>query len=210
MQKHRIKLGAALLAVFILAGISFGQDDKEPTFLSIGKTFVLSGATQFQYADWDKGVDSYSIRRVLVSLNGEILKKMRYKLSISFANAPVILDANIEYEFAKPVQIRVGQFMVPFSLENVTSTPDQDMVNRSQPVEKLVPSEHTRLEPRNKKKKKKKHLPKKNKNIKKIANCWQRCALLAPFACDTTLELRKGIRRACLEILHPARRPLKS
>jgi phosphate-selective porin OprO and OprP len=64
---------------------------------------------------------------------------MHYKLQIEFAKTPAILDANIEYEFCKPAKIRVGQFLVPFSLENVTGTSDVDMINRAQPEEKLVP-----------------------------------------------------------------------
>ena len=133
------KPGAALLAVLVLAGASFGQDKKEPTFLSISKAFKLSGWTQFQYVGWDKGVDSFSIRRSRLTLAGDIIKKMHYKLQIDFAKTPTLLDASIDYEFSKAIQLRAGQFMVPFSLENVTPTSDVDMINRSQPEEKLAP-----------------------------------------------------------------------
>jgi len=113
------KPGAALLAVLILAGASFGQDKKEPTFLSISKAFKLSGWTQFQYVGWDKGVDSFSIRRSRLTLAGDILKNMHYKLQVDFAKTPTLLDAIIEYEFSQAFQLRVGQFLVPFSLENL-------------------------------------------------------------------------------------------
>lgn len=133
------KPGAALLAVLILAGASFGQDKKEPTFLSISKAFKLSGWTQFQYVGWDKGVDNFSVRRSRLTLAGDILKNMHYKLQLEFAKTPLILDATIEVEFSRAFQLRVGQFLVPFSMENLTGTADVDMINRSQPEEKLVP-----------------------------------------------------------------------
>ena len=139
LWNHGLKAAAVLLIAFMLADMSFGQETEEPTFLSIGKTFTLSGSTQFQYIGWEEGIDSYSVRRSAVSLAGDILEKMHYKLSISFANTPAILDASVEYELSKPIQIRVGQYTVPFSLENVTSNPLVDMINRSQPEEKLVP-----------------------------------------------------------------------
>jgi len=138
-HRRPFKSGAALLAVLILAGASFGQDKKEPTFLSISKAFKLSGWTQFQYAGWDKGVDNFSVRRSRLTLAGDILKNMHYKLQLEFAKTPLILDAMIEYEFSRAFQLRVGQFLVPFSMENLTGTADVDMINRSQPEEKLVP-----------------------------------------------------------------------
>ncbi|MCJ7644420.1 MAG: OprO/OprP family phosphate-selective porin [Candidatus Aminicenantes bacterium] len=131
--------GAALFAVLVLAGVSFGQDKKEPTFLSISKAFKLSGWTQFQYVGWDKGVDNFSVRRSRLTLAGDILKKMHYKLQIDFAKTPTLLDAIVEVEFSQAFQLRVGQFLVPFSLENLTATSDVDMINRSQPEEKLAP-----------------------------------------------------------------------
>ena len=138
-HRRPFKPGAALLAVLILAGASFGQDKKEPTFLSIGKAFKLSGWTQFQYAGWDKGVDNFSIRRSRLTLAGDILKNMHYKLQVDFAKTPTLLDAIVEVEFSQAFQLRVGQFLVPFSLENLTATSDVDMINRSQPEEKLAP-----------------------------------------------------------------------
>ena len=123
----------------MLAGMAFGQDAKEPTFLSIGKTFILSGSTQFQYIGWEEGVDSYSVRRSARVAGWGHFKKMHYKLSISFANTPASSMPVSNMSCLKPVQIRVGQFMVPFSLENVTSNSNVDMINRSQPEENLVP-----------------------------------------------------------------------
>jgi phosphate-selective porin OprO/OprP len=135
------KAGAAALMLLLLAGASFAQDKdkKESPSLAISKAFKLSGWTQVQVVDWKTGVDSFSVRRSRLTLSGDIMKKMHYKIQMDIAKTPALLDASVDYEFSKAFQLRAGQFMVPFSLENVTGTSDVDMVNRSQPEEKLVP-----------------------------------------------------------------------
>jgi phosphate-selective porin OprO and OprP len=134
-------IAAAALGALIFAGPSFGQDKPktESPSLGISKAFKLSGWTQVQYVDWKTGVDSFSVRRSRLTLTGDIIKNMHYKLQMEVAKSFALLDASIDYEFSKAVQLRVGQFMVPFSLENLTGTSDVDMVNRSQPEEKLAP-----------------------------------------------------------------------
>lgn len=135
------RLFAAAMGLVLLAGASFAQDKdkKETPFVSISKMFKLSGYTQVQYVGWKTGVDNFSVRRSRLTLSGDIMKKMRYKLQMDIAKTPTLLDAMMEYEFSKAFQLRVGQFLIPFSLENVTATSDVDMVNRSQPEEKLAP-----------------------------------------------------------------------
>ncbi len=137
------RLGAAAAMLLLLAGAAFAQDKekdkKESPSLAISKAFKLSGWTQVQYVDWKTGMDSFSVRRSRLTLSGDIMKNMHYKIQMDIAKTPTLLDASVDYEFSKAVQLRVGQFMVPFSLENVTGTSDIDMINRSQPEEKLVP-----------------------------------------------------------------------
>jgi len=129
------------MGLMVLAGASFAQDKdkKETPSLSISKAFKLTGWTQVQYVDWKTGVDNFSVRRSRLSLTGDIMKKMHYKIQMDLAKTPTLLDASVDYEFSKAFQIRVGQFIIPFSLELVTATSDVDMVNRSQPEEKLSP-----------------------------------------------------------------------
>jgi phosphate-selective porin OprO and OprP len=135
------RVGALALAALLVGGTASAQDKdkKEAPTLVLSKAFKLSGWTQVQYADWDSGVDNFQVRRSRLTLSGDILKNMHYKIQMDIAKTPTLLDASIDYEFSKAVQLRVGQFMVPFSLENITATSDVDMVNRSQPEEKLSP-----------------------------------------------------------------------
>lgn len=142
LKKHLLlRLGAAALGALILAGVSAGQDQskKDTNYLAVGKALKLSGASQFLFAGWDEGVDSFSVRRLRLSLSGDILKNIRFKVQADLTKSPLLLDAIVEYEYSKALGLRAGQFLLPFSLENLTSVSDLDTINRSQPEEKLAP-----------------------------------------------------------------------
>jgi phosphate-selective porin len=77
-------------------------------------------------------------------LRGEIHKNIRYKLQVDAAKSPGLLDAVIELDFIPQAGLAFGQFKVPFSLENLTSSSDLDTINRSQIVENLCPGRDIR------------------------------------------------------------------
>jgi len=132
----------AVLVLVLLAGASAAaqdKDKKESPSLGVSKALKLSGWTQVQYVDWKTGVDSFSLRRSRWTLGGDVLKNLHYKIQIDFAKTPTLLDATMDYEFSKAFLVRAGQFIIPFSLENVTGTADLDMINRSVPEERLAP-----------------------------------------------------------------------
>jgi phosphate-selective porin len=104
------------------------------------KSLTLSCYAQFLAVDWDPGLDSFSVRRARVGLSGEIVKNLRFKVAVDVVKSPALLDASVEFEPSRIVGIRIGQFLVPFSLESVTPTRDIDMVNRSTVVEALAPA----------------------------------------------------------------------
>ena len=136
------RAAVVVLGTILVAGASFGQDKAktETPSLAISKAFKLSGYTQVQYVDWKTGTaDSFSISRSRLTLGGDIMKNMHYKLQVDVAKTFTLLDAIVEYEFSKLAQLRAGQFLLPFSMENLTSVADLDVINRSQVEEKLAP-----------------------------------------------------------------------
>jgi phosphate-selective porin len=142
-KKHRFMVRAIslwILASIFLARFSLGQDKKERSPVLSSLSFQLSGYTQFLYAYWDKGIDSFSIRRARLSLTGEVVKKIRFKLQTELVKSPVLLEAQVDFLFNPMLSLRIGQYYVPFSLENTTSDSELDTLDRSQVVEKLAPS----------------------------------------------------------------------
>lgn len=130
--------GAVFLSAILFGGLARAEEPKESPFVTAAKSLRLSGYAQLLGVEWDKAVDSFSIRRARVGLSGELFKNLKFKLGVDVVKSPALLDALVEFEPSKIVGLRIGQFLVPFSLESVTPTSDIDMVNRSTVVEALA------------------------------------------------------------------------
>lgn len=141
MNRYSIVSPAAALAlVCSLTAVGLrAEEKKQPPAVTAGKALKLSGTTQLQGMFRDPGVDSFAARRVRLSLSGDIVKNLRFKLSAEMAKTPTLLDAFGEFEPSASLGVRFGQFLVPFSLESVTSVSDLDTVNRAQATDKLAP-----------------------------------------------------------------------
>jgi phosphate-selective porin OprO/OprP len=147
--KRSFKAAAALgliIGFLALPGAVPGQDKKEPTPLAVSAPLKLTGFSQFLFTAWDKDADSsgarinsFSARRVRLTLSGELFKNVSYKLQVDAVKSPMVLDALVEFKLVPEVGIRVGQFKVPFSQESLASSSDLDTINRSTPEEKLAP-----------------------------------------------------------------------
>jgi phosphate-selective porin len=140
--KTGLKTAAAwglIIGSLALPGTVLGQDKKEASPLMAAAPFKLTGFGQFLYTAWDKGVDGFHARRIRFSLGGELFKNVNYKIQVDAVKSPILIDALVEFKFSSAVGLRVGQFKVPFSMENMTSGADLDTINRSQPEEKLAP-----------------------------------------------------------------------
>jgi phosphate-selective porin len=133
------RAGAAFLSAIIFGGLALAEEPKDSPLVTAAKSLTLSGYAQFLAVDWDPGVSNLSVRRARLSLSGEIVKNLRFKVAADLTKSPALLDAIVEFEPSKIVGLRAGQFLVPFSLESVTPTGDIDMVNRSSVVESLAP-----------------------------------------------------------------------
>jgi phosphate-selective porin OprO and OprP len=131
----------ALALTVLLAGPAAAEDkDKKDTpVLTAIKNLKLGGYAQFLGASWDPGTDTFQLRRARLSLAGTIVKNLSFKLSLDLVKSPALLDAQVEFAPCREAGLRFGQFLVPFSLDNVTSVADIDMVNRPAVVEALAP-----------------------------------------------------------------------
>ncbi len=135
-----IRPAAALALVSLLVSAGLRAEEKKPSpAVAASKALKLSGNTQIQGTLQDPGVDSFAARRVRLTLAGDIVKNLRFKLTAELAKTPTLLDAFGEYEPSASLGLRFGQFLVPFSLESLTSVSDLDTVNRALVTEKLAP-----------------------------------------------------------------------
>ncbi len=114
-------------------------ENREESSLFPDQSLKWSGYFQVRYTQPEKGVDEFKIRRARLSLRGQIHKNIRYRLQVEAVKIPVLLDAVIELDFIPQAGLAFGQFKVPFSSENLTSSSALDTINRSLTVEKLCP-----------------------------------------------------------------------
>jgi phosphate-selective porin OprO/OprP len=78
------------------------------------------------------GADTWDIRRARIGVKAKFLD--HYEGEVVFngtGSAPVLDVAYLNIAWWKPVQFRVGQFKMPFSLEQLTSSNNIDFVERS-------------------------------------------------------------------------------
>ncbi len=143
-KKTYQKLSAvgALAASLLLGAVRMrGQDARETPAVTAGKAFKLSGYSQFLATFQDAGLDGFSVRRARLSLTGDPLKNVHYKIQVDAVKSPILLDGLLEFAFTEAAALRIGQFKVPFSQESLTSSADLDTINRARPVLKLAPGQ---------------------------------------------------------------------
>lgn len=147
----KLKKREIFLAIFCLffIVIPVTADEEKEEFAVLASQYVeLNAYTQVRYTHTDEDMNEFRIRRARVGLKGEILKSIDYVLQIDAAKSPVLLDAKVEITFSPHAKLTLGQFKVPFSLENLTSSSALDTINRSQTVENLCPGRDIRAQGR--------------------------------------------------------------
>ncbi len=141
MKKTAILL--FICSLFSLHGVICAEGNEEKT-VSAGSLLNLSGYMQTMYSSAEDSTDSFRIKKARLKLNGEIFKNLHYNLQIDAVKSPCLLDATVEFPFSPLANLVFGQFKVPFSLENLTSSSSLDTINRSQTVERLCPGRDIR------------------------------------------------------------------
>lgn len=123
------------------------EKEKQKEFWPIaGKQLKIAGYTQVRgrlhtnLTDNDTDdVRSFDIRRARIDIKGAVTERFEYRLQVDFAGASAkLLDATAAYTFDQALKITIGQFKIPLSLENLTSSPKLETIDRSQVVEALV------------------------------------------------------------------------
>lgn len=116
------------------------EKEKQKEFAVVaGKPIKISGYTQVRYRQ-DKSInDTSDIRRARLDFKGDVTERFDYRLQADFAGSSAkLLDATVGYKFNPYIKLTAGQFKIPFSQENLTSSPKLETINRSQVVEALT------------------------------------------------------------------------
>ena len=112
-------------------------DAKKKIFpLTAGRALQLSGYGQFRYQHLQEQgkSDVFAVRRAYVNLKGDITPFWSYRLQVDFAFGPKIIDAYTELKIKDYINFTIGQQLIPFSLNNITSNTKLELDDRTQAV----------------------------------------------------------------------------
>lgn len=99
----------------------------------------VSGYIQLRYQWDDANESSFSVRRARLDFKGDIVPKLDYRLQVEFASKVQIVDAYVQYRPFRQLNVKVGQYKVPFSIENTEYVPLKfEFIEYSMPLRKLM------------------------------------------------------------------------
>ncbi|HET7551941.1 MAG TPA: porin [Gemmatimonadaceae bacterium] len=139
----RSALCLCLGGVLAIAMASAADAQATPQSASDDFTFTLSGRLQADAAFFDEDKtrigNSQEARRVRLKASGTIYGDWLYSLEFDLASAAELSDAEISYAGFKDLQIKLGYFKVPFSLDFQTSNNYTLFQERSLPNDAFDP-----------------------------------------------------------------------
>ena len=103
----------------------------------LSKLPKVSGVINFRYR-YDEDKSTFDIRRARLDVKGDINKMFDYRVQVEFASSPKLLDAQIRAKIKPYFNIQIGQFKVPFSLENPYSPITLECIDNAMAITKLV------------------------------------------------------------------------
>ena len=107
----------------------------------ISEHVSVEGWIDAQYA-YDRMGDAsqssvFQIRRARLDIKGSLSKWVDFRLQADFAPSPRLIDGFVKVNFCKFVQLQVGQFKIPFSLENKLSPLDLELTENAEVISAL-------------------------------------------------------------------------
>lgn len=116
------------------------EKDNRKEFPVIANRYLkLGGYAQIRYRNDESIKDTFDVRRARLDLRAVPTERLELRLQTELAGSSAkILDAQAAYQLSPGLKITAGQFLIPFSIENVTSNTRLETINRSQVVESLA------------------------------------------------------------------------
>ncbi|MEG0807997.1 MAG: porin [Alistipes sp.] len=97
----------------------------------------LSGYLQTGYT-WSNTSSTFSVKRVRLSLSGDIASKLDYRVQLEFVS-PKIVDAYLRYRPFTALNFKLGEYKLPFSIENTDYSPiTAELIEMPLALQKLV------------------------------------------------------------------------
>ncbi len=102
----------------------------------------INSQYEYTYKDNGENIDPtqssvFQIRRARLDLKGTITPRIEFRLQGDFANSPKLIDAFVKFKFCRYINLQVGQFKIPFTLENPYAPLDLELADNAQVISAL-------------------------------------------------------------------------
>lgn len=116
-----------------------GKNMSLPFSLKLGGRIQLRFAAQQNDPQTSGSEDSFRVRRARLSADGTFIEDVDFHLEVDVSRSAALEKAEIRILKVPQANVTLGQFKLPFSMENLTSGKRLDMVERTQVVTALAP-----------------------------------------------------------------------
>ena len=82
--------------------------------------------------------NTFSMRRVRMSIEGNLAKGLSYKIQGDFTRKPMLVDAFVKYKVSPAFAIQLGQFKTPFSIESPINPVNLEIFDYGEIIQALV------------------------------------------------------------------------
>ncbi len=98
----------------------------------------VQGMYQANLSDKGELIDNtLRMRRVRLSVDGNLSKTVSYKIQGDFSHSPMLVDAFIKYKPCREFAIQVGQFKTPFTIESPINPVNLEIFDYGEAVQQL-------------------------------------------------------------------------
>ena len=130
-MKRNLLLIIGLIAILFPMNLSAQEAPKISGF--------VQGLYQMNFNDeFNLESNTLRMRRVRVSVDGNLTKTISYKIQGDLINSPMLVDAYVKYKPCKEFAIQIGQFKIPFTMENPINPLNLEIFDYGESVQKLV------------------------------------------------------------------------
>ena len=144
-MKHNFRFFAGMLLLAIPLCINAQNDVQQQVNELKGKVDrmpKISGFVQGMYQAnlSDKGElfdNTLRMRRVRMSVEGNLSKTVSYKIQGDFSRSPMLVDAFIKYKPCREFAIQLGQFKTPFTIESPINPVNLEIFDYGEAVQQL-------------------------------------------------------------------------
>ena len=96
----------------------------------------ISGFINMRYR-YNGESNSFDIRRARLDFKGDLATKLDYRFQMEFAGSPKLLDAYLRCKIDRRFNLQVGEFKIPFSMENIYGPTTLETADNSMAISNL-------------------------------------------------------------------------